>query len=400
MSLLHVPLDTISETHIQSLKANEVAESRYIEYKQQLPGTATEDRHKFLATITSFANAAGGDALYGIKEEAGVPVDAVGVEAIDTDAEILRLESMMRDSVEPRMPGINIRALKLESGKSIFIVRARQSFAAPHAVKLGKDRGIAFYSRNSAGRLQLDVPQIRSALLLSETFAARIRSFRLERLALIIANERPVPLDENARVVLHSVPFTTFESNEKFDLRPIRRNSELMKPVGAYGWGPSRFNFDGVIDSASGDKGNYSYIQVFHNGTIEAATTMLLDVRQDGTGVIPGVYFEETLIETLSQFIEIQKRLDSSPPFFVMLSLLGVKGYTIAKERSSGYDLGRFSSQRPIDRNDLLVPEVMIESYTDDLSRIMQPAFDAVWNAAGWERSMNYDDDGNRVKKR
>ncbi len=57
--------DTITKEDIEALVTDAVPEDRTIEYKQQLPGGTDEDKREFLADVSSFANAAGGDVLYG-----------------------------------------------------------------------------------------------------------------------------------------------------------------------------------------------------------------------------------------------------------------------------------------------------------------------------------------------
>jgi hypothetical protein len=47
-----------------------------------------------------------------------------------------------------------------------------------------------------------------------------------------------------------------------------------------------------------------------------------------------------------------------------------------------------------IDRDILLLPEVIIENYTDKVENILKPIFDTVWNACGFNGSSNYDEDG------
>ena len=47
-----------------------------------------------------------------------------------------------------------------------------------------------------------------------------------------------------------------------------------------------------------------------------------------------------------------------------------------------------------IDRDTLLLPEVIIWEYKNDASEFLHPIFDAVWNATGWPRSMNYNEAG------
>ncbi len=51
----------------------------------------------------------------------------------------------------------------------------------------------------------------------------------------------------------------------------------------------------------------------------------------------------------------------------------------------------------PMDRDRLLLPEVLLEDYRVDLSGALKPAFDSVWMAAGWPRSANYDAEGRRT---
>lgn len=48
----------------------------------------------------------------------------------------------------------------------------------------------------------------------------------------------------------------------------------------------------------------------------------------------------------------------------------------------------------PIDRDALISPEILVESFEIDPTKVMRPIFDSIWNAAGWPRSMNYDEAG------
>jgi len=66
-------LEKISQADLQNLIDNAVAEGRTIEYKQALPGGTDSEKKEFLADVSSFANTAGGDLLFGISEDKGVP---------------------------------------------------------------------------------------------------------------------------------------------------------------------------------------------------------------------------------------------------------------------------------------------------------------------------------------
>src|SRR5690349_6232565 len=65
--VIQKPLDTIEKRDIEALVADRVRESKSIEYKQELPGNADKQKREFLADVSSFSNAGGGDILFGIK---------------------------------------------------------------------------------------------------------------------------------------------------------------------------------------------------------------------------------------------------------------------------------------------------------------------------------------------
>src|SRR5215213_11170147 len=103
MTLMSVPIDSITEDHLQSLIDDQVAELRIIEYKRKVPGTSHEEKREFLADVCSFANAAGGDLVYGMTENGGMPRELPGFETSDIDGEINGLENSIRDGIGPRI---------------------------------------------------------------------------------------------------------------------------------------------------------------------------------------------------------------------------------------------------------------------------------------------------------
>lgn len=105
-----------------------------------------------------------------------------------------------------------------------------------------------FYARNSAGKYQLEVDEIRSAFIASESLAERLRRFRSDRIAKIVADEAPLPLVSKPKIVLHVVPIS-FASSTNIDLNLVKHlveNSNDFRPIdsGAYNY---RYNFDGFL---------------------------------------------------------------------------------------------------------------------------------------------------------
>jgi predicted HTH transcriptional regulator len=63
------PLAEITESDLLGLITNGIAESRTLDYKRSLPGNSDADKKEFLADVSSFANTAGGDLVFGIDED-------------------------------------------------------------------------------------------------------------------------------------------------------------------------------------------------------------------------------------------------------------------------------------------------------------------------------------------
>jgi predicted HTH transcriptional regulator len=115
MALLHVPLSQVNEQQLQRLIDGKVAEARSIEYKRDTYGDSEADRAEYLADVSSFANTAGGDLIIGMAAAAGVPTALTPLK-IDLDGEVLRLDNMVRSSLQPRIAHIDFKPVPVASG--------------------------------------------------------------------------------------------------------------------------------------------------------------------------------------------------------------------------------------------------------------------------------------------
>ena len=396
MSLRHVQLEQITQAHLEALIDNEVSESKEIDYKEQLSVATEGDKKEFLADVVSFANCGGGDMLYGVSERRddqnrpmGVPASLKGIVIPNLDLEKLRLESLVRDGIEPRIAGVAFQPVPLDGSRAILIIRIPQSWSSPHMVKY--QNASRFYSRNSAGKYPLDVNEIRNAFPQGETLANKLRDFRLDRLAQIANNAGPVKLGGMGIIVLHLIPFQAFDPGLRFALAPLVKDSKKLEPVYATGW-KHRYNFEGIVSYSTSQQPNAasSYLQVFRPGIIEAADTGILE-RTDPKAIIPSILYEEEIIKGARRYLSLQMELGVRPPIALMLSFLNVKGYEVVTKSIRN----PYPRSMPIDRGSLVLPEAIVESFSVDVAGLLKPAFDAVWNAAGWPGSLNYDANGN-----
>jgi len=239
--MIAVTFDSLEKKHIDRLLADQVPEERTLEYKEKLPGKTDADKKEFLADVSAMANASGGEIVYGIQEDKGIPSAVPGIHLDDVDAEVNRLENMIRDGIAPRIPGLGFKAVPGFLEGHVLVFRIPKSWSSPHMVLRGDSR---FYSRHSTGKYSLDVNQIRSAFLAGSSVVENVRRFRLDRLARIVAAECPVKLPAGAKLILHMLPFSALEPGQSVDLRQLPNlQGELKPPVTSrvnY-----RFNFDG-----------------------------------------------------------------------------------------------------------------------------------------------------------
>ena len=381
----------ITENDLQILKENSILEGKTIEYKQSLPGNSDSERKEFLADVSSFANASGGDLIYGIVEdkETGIPQDIIGIDIENVDEEKRRLESMIQDGIEPRIMGIMIRFIPLSNSKKALIIRIPKSWISPHRVSFkGHNK---FYSRNNSGKYELDVSELRIAFNLSETMIDRIRRFREERISKIYANETPVLFYDATKIVLHLIPIISFLPAKHYDINRIASRPEKIKPI-FYDWNYYRYNLDGFLTCYKDEGGKSdSYVQVFKNGIIESVIGLPKEISEKL--LIPIDFLEKELIKSLQSYLQIFKILDIEPPILTFLTLVGVKGYSMARRPFGSLR----ESIHTIDRDILLLPETLLEIYDIKAEHVLKPCFDAIWNACGYPRSLNYDEAGNWI---
>lgn len=112
--MIPLPLDEIDCAALQRLIEQQRNEDHSIEYKERLAGNADSEKVPWLLKpICSFANSEGGDLVLGLRSEQGSPAELVGVDfgADSVDATLLRLDQVIRSSLEPAVMGVRIKAV-------------------------------------------------------------------------------------------------------------------------------------------------------------------------------------------------------------------------------------------------------------------------------------------------
>jgi hypothetical protein len=382
MSLGNLNFDDITEDNLRELIEVGVPEGLLFEYKRDMYGKSNDDKKEALKDISSFANSFGGHLIIGIEEQDGIPTNIIPLQNINPDAEIQRLENLIRDGIEPRITGVKIKAITIGSGGSTIVIRIPKSWNPPHRVSARNVN--RFYVRNSSGVHEVSVEELRALFNLSTTIHDRIRAFRRERLAVISADEGPMRIEHGGRLIMNIVPFSAFGHEQLLDVKNIYDNHMSFRPIGSMGMTP-RFNFEGVINFRGGDK-CFGYTQIFRNGIIEATKANIIG-EMFGVRFIHSLRLGNQIFEVLPMYLNGLKALDIPPPIVVMISFQEVNGIYlgVGSHDFSEYYFGN---------SELLLPEIIINDYGSehDYQKAMRPAFDALWNAVDYAASRYFNE--------
>jgi hypothetical protein len=384
-------LADILPADIEALIVNAASEGTTLEFKRELPGGSDDAKREFLADVSALANTSGGDILYGIDEEDGSAAAITGIGITDLDAELLRLGNILNSGLEPRIRYSPL-VIRCAAG-SVLLLRIEKSWNAPHHVIFrGNDR---FFGRTAAGKYPLDVQQLRRAFIENSTVTERLRNFRAERLANIVANVTPVAMDAGPKFVLHLLPFDAFFSDPRFDVDqqlPINH----FKPLSGGGWG-HRLTLEGKLVSATQRDGmpTASYMHLYRNGIVEIVDGVLLSGKLSNASEqrrIPAAYFEQFVLGGVASAIILLQQIGATGPIGIGVSLTNTKGMVL------GIDEWRHQMQQsPVLNEHLFLPEAILTELETPSPPVIKPVIDLVWNACGMPSSLYLDADGKRM---
>jgi hypothetical protein len=372
------PLGNITEADLDDLVANAVSEQKTLDYKQQLPDPNDAGKRELLADVSSFANTAGGDLIFGMTESAGVPTGIPGVQVANVDQEILRIDSIIRTGLSPRIRHTT-RAVPIANGRHVLIIRSERSWYGPHRIVFKGDS--RFWGRTSNGKYELDVTDLRNAFLSGNTVTEKIEAFRAERIIALANRQAPIPLASGPILVMHLMPLESFAERPQYNVFGLPAlNPMYWSRLQAW---ESRINFEGKICVSRGEK-SFAYTQIYRNGVIEAVRVGVLSSSADPQ-VIPSLAYEGALVEYLPYCFRVIQQLGCTSPVLVGISLIGVQGLRMP------VDAMTMEGTEPIDRDVLVLPEILVEDLTAPVGPLLKPVLDLVWNACGQEASPYFD---------
>ncbi|MBB3540797.1 ATP-binding protein [Rhizobium sp. BK399] len=394
MSIFKPILEEVVEADITQLIADGQAEGLTVEFKRDMYGNSDADKKEFLKDLSAFANSTGGQLIIGVDEAQGAAVGIVPI-AGNSDVALQRLEQIARSGIEPRIVGIQMRAVPLAGGAFAYVIRVPRSWNPPHRVSYQNTN--RFYLRSTAGAHEASVEELRAVFANGADMREKITSFVSHRNTKITNNQGVVPLAQGpgaeGRLVLHLLPFAAFSGRAEIDVSEAEELWQQFQLIGLTG--NRRINFDGLLLLPNGVP--HGYTQVFRNGIVEATKVRLVSTTEQGITRIPMRSFLEPVYQRLPTYLRALRDLGVAPPFIVSLSLIGVEGVYLGVANQG---LHSIDEQHPIDRANLVLPMQVISDFGSDASyrAAITPALDALFNAVGLASSeiflANYDENG------
>lgn len=355
--MLDQPIENLGEPDLQRLVENRVSEGRSLDFKRDLPGGSDAERREFLWDVTSFANAQGGDLVFGIEEAGGIAAAVPGVQTDDPDALILGLDNRLRDGVTPRMIGVRMRWVPLANGSGVLVIRIPAGLAAPHRVTFQNNN--RFYTRNNAGKYEMDVHDLRHAFTESDGLPRRFRQLHAEAIERANGIETPISISEKPTAVVSVMPLGLFREEREI---PITRDHALapIEPDGI----SSLEMIEGVMlhTPADPETGSVrSFAITYRNGRTDVAWT-IGDRRQLQDGreydlVWPGS-FERGLLDAAHSPLARLAQFGIEGPWVVLVSVFRTAGHIML--------LGDGYPTNPAYKDQALLGELRVERVDEE----------------------------------
>ncbi len=226
----------------------------------------------------------------------------------------------------------------------------------------------------------------------SERVLHRMKSIHNERVEAIQKDQSPMRLSDTTRLIFHLIPEEALKAPKSISASELKRAAQSIRPLteGDGGYYDGRFNADGFL-LYSGREAARCYSQLFRTGIYEGVMSEVLYQDQNQSRILGANWCEEALLRGLSGYLPFSETLGLVPPFWMFAVIAGCDGARILVNRA----FQRLSAYA-IDRNIVCLPETKIDTSDTNLAKQLRPMFDVLWNAAGFERSLNYDESGNR----
>ena len=404
------PLDAITFQDIDDLVQAGQGEFTNLEFKADFPSANEQGKSELAKDLTAFANTDGGDIVYGVQQDkaggALTPYKVCGVERNRVDAFIQRLTQIARDRCYPPLSDYDPPKsvdIPNTADRCLVVVRVRPSLVGPHSSELR----LPVYVRRINTNAPVNIIELREHMDAKEALVDRAAAWRANQLRRLhdghlpcgigmhysrspgSATGSPMPWHVGSQLfVIHFLPLASFRRVPAIDaFAAWQRPPGPVVPVLFYSQEPSACGMipvrDGLLaywpnSPAPALESVLSYTMLFRWGAVELASPNILAI-QGPPSLRPDVYSttgQTTISSTLKACLKLLEQLRIPPPILLGFHLACVKGVRIPPTDES-------LSITTIGEDDITSDEYRLDSYQDDVDRLLTLFLDIVANAAG-----------------
>jgi len=376
--LLDRQFNDVDIPYLQELPESGLRENVSLEFKRQI-----ERKESLLKEVCAFANTIGGDLLIGIEEEDGEPSAVLGVQAdnLSRDAYELRLSQQIRSGIEPTVP-FYIHCHQLENESILTHIRVEQSLIGPHRLVATHK----FFERVSSSSVEMSMDNLREAFgALSE-----LESQALAHHQIRISNNPYIGHNQDAvTVYIHIIPVASLRRRLAIPVTSIPP-LQLVQPPGLT-YTHSRIDHRGyMLRTTRGDINIMSHTG--RNGIVEGAFEIL--PREDdhlGQALWWVPVHDQWVTNFAGDVIQFLRQHGENGPAFICVSLKNSRGLRGYRDRLFRNEEGAFLEET------LNCEPTYLENLETEGTTAMKKSLDVIWNGLGYQKSPNYDGDGNWV---
>ena len=364
----------IDHTEIESLKYRAVREGPQIEFKEMLQ-LNHDGQFELLKDVSAMANSEGGVILYGVtQDDSGAPADMQGLELENVDELHNRIDLIINDNIDERIPGLRHRAVPRPDGKHYYLVQVPASYLAPHMVTMPSKRP-RFYSRANTVNAPMTVRQIKDASLVVERAQNRAIDFINER---VQWNSRFV----GPAYIFNIVPL--YSRSYRIDLT----NWDIIKALTTLGSGYTIHSVHGLLIKHE-SQFRREHVLISREGALEKFRKPIAKKsKDDDTPFIPITVLEREIIEFAAAVSKHPQPGLAELPVLLSLTLVRLKG-------ASTWGNDGFPVDQIFDEDNISPEPTLLHDWSD-LDTVLKNFFDVIWQSFGMFGSPNYDESGRR----
>lgn len=372
---------------LSELVANRVEENQFLEFKATLPARTDKAKYEFLKDVTAFANAEGGQIVFGIEEESGAASAVTNLGVQDKDGESRRLLQLLDSQIEPRLRGIGLNWVG-DQDFEVLILDIPKSYNGPHRFLFNGHA--KFVLRNHAHVIEMTYDQISDAMVGRDRADQLLESQWREWLGHLDSDLAFRPVSQLPALSVGLMPVVAAQKRQVVDLEAIQPRATSLMDGPRWGGCSTRFNYEGVaVYPGNRDERLEHLVQISRFGSLLSFDVVGRDYEAEN--VIPSIGLSQLIADTVKRLMSFAKLLGVASDWVLKAGI-----FNIGDHKFVWRDGWAFPESARFPRNDLEFPNLLIPdiSSQEPNDSIVRPWLDILWQAHGRSRCALYDEDG------